>query len=51
MFKKAVLEEIRDLFWWAGQNPMYCGLGNKESDEQSYLFVGIPRERIFIVDK
>ena len=48
-FKIAALEAIRDLFpdeW----NPFYAGFGNRDTDEISYLQVGVPASRIFTIN-
>jgi phosphatidate phosphatase PAH1 len=48
-FKIAALKMIRQLFP-ADTNPFAAGFGNKISDHKAYLSVGIPLEKIFIVD-
>ncbi|XP_010538127.1 PREDICTED: phosphatidate phosphatase PAH2-like [Tarenaya hassleriana] len=48
-FKIACLEEIRALFP-PDHNPFYAGFGNRDTDEISYLKVGIPRGKIFIIN-
>ncbi|XP_023636858.1 phosphatidate phosphatase PAH2 isoform X3 [Capsella rubella] len=48
-FKIACLEEIRALFP-PEHNPFYAGFGNRDTDEISYLKVGIPRGKIFIIN-
>lgn len=48
-FKIACLEEIRALFP-PDCNPFYAGFGNRGSDEISYLKVGIPKGKIFIIN-
>lgn len=48
-FKIRCLEDIRSLFppdW----NPFYAGFGNRDTDEVSYLAVGVPPSRIFIIN-
>ncbi|KAL5185605.1 Phosphatidate phosphatase PAH2 [Glycine soja] len=48
-FKIACLEDIKALFppdW----NPFYAGFGNRDTDEVSYLKVGIPKGKIFIIN-
>lgn len=48
-FKIRCLEDIRSLFppdW----NPFYAGFGNRDTDEVSYLAVGVPPPRIFIIN-
>ena len=32
------------------RNPFYAGFGNRDTDEISYLKVGIPKGKIFIVN-
>ncbi|KAL8130587.1 hypothetical protein V2J09_019742 [Rumex salicifolius] len=48
-FKIAYLETIRALFP-PDHNPFYAGFGNRDTDELSYLKVGIPRGKIFIIN-
>ncbi|KAG6585657.1 Phosphatidate phosphatase PAH2, partial [Cucurbita argyrosperma subsp. sororia] len=48
-FKIACLERIRELFP-PDCNPFYAGFGNRETDEFSYLKVGIPKGKIFIIN-
>ncbi|KAK8309157.1 hypothetical protein V6Z12_D02G108600 [Gossypium hirsutum] len=48
-FKIACLEEIKALFP-SDCNPFYAGFGNRDTDEISYLKVGIPRGKIFIIN-
>lgn len=48
-FKIACLEEIRALFP-PDCNPFYAGFGNRDTDEFSYLKVGIPKGKIFIIN-
>ncbi|KAI9096699.1 hypothetical protein K1719_025878 [Acacia pycnantha] len=48
-FKIASLEDIKALFPPAC-NPFYAGFGNRDTDEISYLKVGIPRGKIFIIN-
>ncbi|CAI9786461.1 unnamed protein product [Fraxinus pennsylvanica] len=48
-FKIACLEVIRALFP-SDRNPFYAGFGNRDTDEFSYLKVGIPRGKIFIIN-
>lgn len=48
-FKIATLQDIRALFppdW----NPFYAGFGNRDTDEISYKEVGVPLNRIFIIN-
>ncbi|XP_073135806.1 uncharacterized protein [Henckelia pumila] len=48
-FKIGCLEDIKALFP-ADKNPFYAGFGNRDTDEFSYLKVGIPRGKIFIIN-
>ncbi|XP_074588823.1 phosphatidate phosphatase PAH2 isoform X2 [Curcuma longa] len=48
-FKISCLEAIRALFP-ADCNPFYAGFGNRDTDEFSYLKVGIPIGKIFIIN-
>lgn len=48
-FKIACLNNIRNLFPY-GVDPIYAGFGNRDSDALSYEQVGIPKDKIFIVD-
>ncbi|OIW03429.1 hypothetical protein TanjilG_14654 [Lupinus angustifolius] len=48
-FKIACLEDIRALFP-PDCNPFYAGFGNRDTDELSYLKVGIPKGKIFIIN-
>ncbi|KAL2512647.1 Phosphatidate phosphatase PAH2 [Abeliophyllum distichum] len=48
-FKIACLEDIRALFP-SDRNPFYAGFGNRDTDEFSYLKVGIPIGKIFIIN-
>ncbi|MCH85275.1 phosphatidate phosphatase LPIN3, partial [Trifolium medium] len=48
-FKIACLETIKALFP-ADCNPFYAGFGNRDTDEISYLKVGIPLGKIFIIN-
>ncbi|XP_027091402.1 phosphatidate phosphatase PAH2 isoform X2 [Coffea arabica] len=48
-FKIACLEEIKALFP-PDRNPFYAGFGNRDTDEISYLKVGIPKGKIFIIN-
>mmetsp|Transcript_3287 Transcript_3287/g.6478 ORF Transcript_3287/g.6478 Transcript_3287/m.6478 type:complete len:1060 (-) Transcript_3287:207-3386(-) len=49
-FKILALRDIRRLFAMSTQ-PFAAGFGNRVSDLVAYLAVGIPAERIFIIDK
>ncbi|KAJ4837910.1 hypothetical protein Tsubulata_006571 [Turnera subulata] len=48
-FKIACLEDIKVLFP-PDCNPFYAGFGNRDTDEISYLKVGIPKGKIFIIN-
>ncbi|XP_020517520.1 LOW QUALITY PROTEIN: phosphatidate phosphatase PAH2 [Amborella trichopoda] len=48
-FKISCLEDIRALFP-PDTNPFYAGFGNRDTDEISYLKVGIPKSKIFIIN-
>ncbi|XP_028768511.1 phosphatidate phosphatase PAH2-like [Neltuma alba] len=48
-FKISCLEDIKALFP-PDCNPFYAGFGNRDTDEISYLKVGIPRGKIFIIN-
>ncbi|CAL5204669.1 unnamed protein product [Lathyrus oleraceus] len=48
-FKIACLESIKALFP-SDCNPFYAGFGNRDTDEISYLKVGIPLGKIFIIN-
>ncbi|MED6218723.1 hypothetical protein PIB30_029172 [Stylosanthes scabra] len=48
-FKIACLEDIKSLFP-SDCNPFYAGFGNRDTDEISYLKVGIPLGKIFIIN-
>ncbi|XP_031404307.1 phosphatidate phosphatase PAH2-like isoform X2 [Punica granatum] len=48
-FKIACLEEIKALFP-PDYNPFYAGFGNRNTDEISYLKVGIPKGKIFTIN-
>ncbi|XP_020584511.1 phosphatidate phosphatase PAH2-like [Phalaenopsis equestris] len=48
-FKISCLEAIKALFP-IDCNPFYAGFGNRDTDEFSYLKVGIPRGKIFIIN-
>ncbi|XP_024543583.1 phosphatidate phosphatase PAH1 isoform X2 [Selaginella moellendorffii] len=48
-FKIGCLEDIRALFPPECQ-PFYAGFGNRDTDEISYLKVGIPKGKIFIIN-
>jgi len=49
VFKMAVLKDIRNLFP-ADHNPFHAGFGNRETDAISYRSVGIPLDKVFIVN-
>ncbi|OVA15800.1 Lipin [Macleaya cordata] len=48
-FKIACLEDIKALFP-PDCNPFYAGFGNRDTDELSYLKVGIPKGKIFTIN-
>ncbi|TYH71984.1 hypothetical protein ES332_D05G222500v1 [Gossypium tomentosum] len=48
-FKIACLEAIKALFP-LDCNPFYAGFGNRDTDEMSYLKVGIPKGKIFTIN-
>ncbi|KAF3446673.1 hypothetical protein FNV43_RR11853 [Rhamnella rubrinervis] len=48
-FKITCLEGIRSLFP-SDCHPFYAGFGNRDTDELSYLKVGIPKGKIFIIN-
>ncbi|OMO78979.1 hypothetical protein CCACVL1_13981 [Corchorus capsularis] len=48
-FKIACLEDIKALFP-SDCNPFYAGFGNRDTDEISYLKVGIPKGKIFTIN-
>ncbi|XP_056177138.1 phosphatidate phosphatase PAH2-like isoform X2 [Syzygium oleosum] len=48
-FKIGCLEEIRALFP-PDHNPFYAGFGNRNTDEISYLKVGIPKGKVFTIN-
>ncbi|KAL9247603.1 hypothetical protein vseg_021020 [Gypsophila vaccaria] len=48
-FKISCLEDIKVLFP-QDHNPFYAGFGNRDTDEISYLRVGIPIGKIFIIN-
>ncbi|XP_024972032.1 phosphatidate phosphatase PAH2-like [Cynara cardunculus var. scolymus] len=48
-FKISCLEDIRACFP-ADWNPFFAGFGNRDTDEFSYLKVGIPKGKIFIIN-
>jgi len=49
VFKMAVLKDIRSLFP-ADHNPFHAGFGNRETDAIAYRSVGIPLDKVFIVN-
>lgn len=49
VFKIACLKNILKLFP-RDQAPFYCGFGNRETDAVSYMDVGIPLGKIFIIN-
>lgn len=44
-----ISQDIKALFP-ADSNPFYAGFGNRDTDEVSYLKVGIPMGKIFIIN-
>merc|ERR1719281_525949 len=48
-FKVAALRDIRSLFPNA-HNPFYAGFGNRDTDHQAYVHVGIPESRVFLIN-
>ncbi|KAA0149833.1 hypothetical protein FNF29_05658 [Cafeteria roenbergensis] len=48
-FKKQALSDIRRLFP-AHVNPFFCGFGNRDTDRISYEAVGVPDNRIYIIN-
>ncbi|KAJ0975992.1 hypothetical protein J5N97_017957 [Dioscorea zingiberensis] len=48
-FKIQCLEDIKAVFP-SDCNPFYAGFGNRDTDEISYLKVGIPKGKIFIIN-
>ena len=48
-FKIRCLEDVRALFP-PGASPFHAGFGNRDTDEVSYLAVGIPPPRTFIIN-
>jgi len=49
VFKMAVLKDIRSLFP-ADHNPFHAGFGNRETDAIAYRSVGIPLDKVYIVN-
>lgn len=49
-FKIPMLECLRGLFPRDGNSPFHGGFGNRETDRESYVSAGIPREKIFIIN-
>lgn len=43
------LQDIKACFP-SDRNPFYAGFGNRDTDEFSYLKVGIPKGKIFIIN-
>lgn len=48
-FKIRCLQDIRNLFP-SGWNPFHAGFGNRDTDVESYLAVGVPQHRIFTIN-
>jgi len=49
VFKIACLKNIVKLFPRDVQ-PFYCGFGNRETDAISYVDVGVPLSKVFIIN-
>ena len=49
VFKIACLKNIVTLFP-PEQPPFYCGFGNRETDAVSYMDVGVPLGKVFIIN-
>ena len=49
VFKIACLRNIRKLFP-NNLAPFYCGFGNRETDAVSYMEVGVPLGKVFIIN-
>ena len=49
VFKIACLRNILKLYP-KDQRPLYCGFGNRETDAVSYMDVGVPLSKIFIIN-
>eukprot|EP00917_Polyrhabdina_sp_WS-2016_P013017 GHVP01028656.1.p1 GENE.GHVP01028656.1~~GHVP01028656.1.p1 ORF type:complete len:568 (-),score=74.78 GHVP01028656.1:3986-5689(-) len=49
VFKIDALRDIRHLFP-TDVNPFYAGFGNRDTDHRSYVHIGVPEAKIFIVD-
>ena len=49
VFKIACLKNILKLFP-RDQQPFYCGFGNRETDAVSYMDVGVPLSKVFIIN-
>ena len=50
LFKIGTLKKIRDLFPAENPSPFFAGFGNRDTDAVSYLDVGVPLDKIFIVN-
>lgn len=50
VFKIACLGEIKDIFGDENHQPILGGFGNKSTDAIAYRAVGIPKNKIFIVN-
>jgi phosphatidate phosphatase LPIN len=48
-FKIRCLQDIRNLFP-PGWNPFHAGFGNRDTDVESYLAVGVPQHRVFTIN-
>ncbi|KAK4531590.1 hypothetical protein CCYA_CCYA08G2447 [Cyanidiococcus yangmingshanensis] len=49
-FKIAALEQVRRLFPPGNYNPFFAGFGNRDSDRIAYAAMGVPPERVFLVN-
>lgn len=48
-FGLPIFQDIKALFP-SDRNPFYAGFGNRDTDEFSYIKVGIPKGKIFIIN-
>ena len=48
-FKIEALDKLRNLFP-ENVSPFFAGFGNRESDQRSYEYIGMPGERIFTIN-
>lgn len=49
LFGLPIFQDIKALFP-SNRNPFYAGFGNRDTDEFSYIKVGIPKGKIFIIN-